>query len=123
MPLGAHRQMRDDVAPDPLTPASAPQAPGRLGCEDPRKDRNLARGECRSGPTILRSYALSASQSVIRMSDFCSGAWRAGPSVHPTFRASSPFRILARAAGAPTMGSWPVSSSILLPPSRRAWRC
>jgi len=26
--------MRDDAAPGPLTPASAPQAPGRLGRED-----------------------------------------------------------------------------------------
>src|SRR6202140_1460861 len=28
--------MRDDAAPGPLTPASAPQAPARLGREDPR---------------------------------------------------------------------------------------
>jgi hypothetical protein len=26
--------MRDDAAPGPLTPASAPKAPGRLGRED-----------------------------------------------------------------------------------------
>src|SRR6266568_4768640 len=34
--LGAHRQMRDDAAPGPLTQASAPKAPGRLGREDAR---------------------------------------------------------------------------------------
>ena len=28
--------MRDDAAPGPLTPASAPQAPGRLGREEAR---------------------------------------------------------------------------------------
>src|SRR5712692_8678930 len=35
-PLGAHLSMRDDAAPGPLTQASAPQAPGRLGREDAR---------------------------------------------------------------------------------------
>src|SRR5580704_14742291 len=33
---GAHPWMRDDAAPGPLTPPSAPQAPGRLGREDAR---------------------------------------------------------------------------------------
>ena len=32
--------MRDDAAPGPSTPASAPQAPGRLGREDARNFRN-----------------------------------------------------------------------------------
>src|SRR5882672_8510478 len=33
---GAHPWMRDDAAPGPSTPASALQAPARLGREDPR---------------------------------------------------------------------------------------
>src|SRR3989440_7684709 len=33
---GAHRQMRDEEAPGPLTQASAPEAPGRLAREDAR---------------------------------------------------------------------------------------
>ena len=33
---GAHPLMRDSAAPGPLTQASAPQAPGRLGREDAR---------------------------------------------------------------------------------------
>src|SRR5438477_131828 len=35
--LGAHRQMRDNAAPGPLTQASAAKPPGRLGRADARK--------------------------------------------------------------------------------------
>src|SRR5437870_2145973 len=53
--LGAHRQMRDDAAPGPLTQASAAQPPGRPGREGARRGGStralLGFGGAGSGPT------------------------------------------------------------------------
>jgi putative FmdB family regulatory protein len=62
--------MRDDAAPGPLTPASAPKAPGRLGREDARTFRHrdtiivgMPIYEYRCGACGKRSSSLLASYS------------------------------------------------------------
>src|SRR5712692_7645415 len=54
---GAHRQMRDDIAPGPSTQASGPKAPGRLGREDARNFRRW---------TLAHAVSLYLSQRAAR---------------------------------------------------------
>src|SRR5258708_36154194 len=55
---GAHPLMRDSAAPGPLTQASAPQAPGRLGPEDARTPGGGALNDANPCSSELRARSV-----------------------------------------------------------------